>query len=62
MREPRAALVVALMDEHREEREELAAIQREDRDDARQTRQEWADEHELSLAQFVIFESEAWSR
>lgn len=50
------------MDERREETRELDAIRKDDADDARQTREEWASENELSHAAFVMMESEAWSR
>ena len=53
------------MDEHREEREELAVIQRDDADDARtqdSDRIYWATEQGYSWAQFVSAEGELWSR
>ena len=51
------------MDEHREEREELAALERDDRETAReQERIEWTTHDGLSWAEYVSAETEAWSR
>ena len=53
------------MDERREEREELAALERDDVDDARRVEEErryWTNADGLEWAEVVMLESEAWSR
>ena len=50
------------MDEHAEERYELEQLAKDDADEARLTREEWARDHELSHGEFVMLESEGWSR
>lgn len=53
------------MDEAREEREELAALEREDAEDAREqeaARHFWTDGDGLEWAELVTLETERWSR
>jgi hypothetical protein len=50
------------MDEQREAQEELAAIERETVDEAREQAHVWTDNDGLEWAQHVGAETERWSR